>query len=89
MEPRLNDVSGFIQNAALAAHDVLAHACAEESEAAQQIKRLVARGGVQFNVVIRDVLGGMPRIDLVAVAAEGEFIVGSRMARRTHKAGSE
>lgn len=82
MDLKIKDVSGFIQQAALVAHDITTNLVAQQPESANQLAQQMAAGGVQMDVRIRDVLGGMPRIDLVAVSARGEFVVGSRLCQR-------
>ena len=82
MNLKIKDVSGFIQQAALVAHDITTHLAAEQPESANQLAQQMASGGVQMDVRIRDVLGALPRIDLVAVTAKSEFVVGSRLCKR-------
>lgn len=82
MDLKIKDVSGFIQQAALVAHDITTHLMGQQPQSAAELAQQMASGGVQLDVRICDVLGGMPRIDLVAVTATGEAVVGSRLCKR-------
>lgn len=75
----------LMQEAALVARDISAELAAQRPEDMEAIARMTEAGRIQFDVRVRDVLGGMPRIDLVAVTAEAERVIGSISVQRAKR----
>lgn len=82
------DLTTFLRQAGLISHVITAQAKNKSPETMQRLGELTVLNGVQFNVVVRDVLGRAPQIDLVAVTADGEHIIGTQHARRQDHAGN-
>lgn len=68
--------SALVQNAAIFARKVVDDLAKTRPKDMRALGKLVVAGHVQFDVRVRDVLGGMHQIDLVAVTAEAERVIG-------------
>lgn len=79
MSNKPDNSTPLMREAATFGKEILDQLAAEKPDDAKRLAELLYQRRVQFDVRIRDMLGKGPSVQLIAVMAEGEQVVGTRL----------